>query len=77
MPIRPVKPARCMICHNMPSEYISGKWSWFKCDHCNVMSMPCDNSPDAVDVWNSYNLMQDVMEGLNAACDNTLDITKL
>jgi hypothetical protein len=41
------------------------------------MSMPCDNSPDAVDVWNSYNLMQDVMEGLNAACDDTLDITKL
>lgn len=67
-------PAKCCICGNLPNEYIQGPYSWFTCDNCNVSSMPCLTSKQAVDVWNSYNLMQDIEEGLTAACESELDI---
>ena len=69
-------PAKCCMCGNLPKEYIQGIYSWFKCDQCNVMSMPCKTTKEAIDVWNSYNTMQDVKEALSAACDDELDINK-
>lgn len=70
-------PAKCCMCGSIPSEYVQGKYSWFHCDKCNVSAMPCLTSKEAVDVWNSYNTMEDVREDIETMCDSELDITKI
>lgn len=70
------RPAKCCICGNKtPYEYmLDDKLSYIKCDICNVMTLPGKTYDEAVDIWNSVNLMRDILEDIDAAADDHIDI---